>query len=88
MLEEAGAESDAEFGVGATRTRLYAGAERHADYVFVSPGVAVSDFRVLPDEVSDHAPLMLEFDTRALPPQLFFVSRPMMPRRRDDADSR
>jgi endonuclease/exonuclease/phosphatase family metal-dependent hydrolase len=62
MLEEAGARNlNAEFGAGATRTSLYAGPERFADYIFVSPGVTVSDFRVLPDEVSDHAPLMLEF---------------------------
>ena len=49
------------FGVTSTRTSLYAGPERFADYVFVSPGVDVRAFRVLPDEVSDHAPLMLEF---------------------------
>jgi len=28
----------------------------------VSEGVNVKDFRVLPDEVSDHAPLMLDVD--------------------------
>ena len=48
-----------------TRTSLYTGPERFADYVFVSPGVDVSAFRVLPDEVSDHAPLMLEFGLKA-----------------------
>ena len=31
-----------------------------ADYVFVSPEIKVSDFKVLPDVVSDHAVLMLE----------------------------
>ncbi len=36
-------------------------AGRFADYVFVSPGVDVRAFRVPLDEVSDHAPLMLEF---------------------------
>lgn len=55
-----------ESGVGCTRTRLY----RHfdnpsepnlADYVLVSPDVDVKHFKVLPDEVSDHAPLFLEF---------------------------
>ena len=51
----------AEFGVTSTRTSLYTGPGRFADYAFVSPGVEVHAFRVLPDEVSDHAPLMLEF---------------------------
>ena len=51
-----------ESGVTSTRTRLYARPEKLADYVLVSDGVAVRDFRVLPDEVSDHAPLMLGFD--------------------------
>lgn len=62
MFEDAGLRNlVAEFGVTSTRTRLYDGRERFADYVFVSEGIAVRAFRVLPDEVSDHAPLMLEF---------------------------
>jgi endonuclease/exonuclease/phosphatase family metal-dependent hydrolase len=50
-----------EWGFATTRTRLYARPDKFADYVFVSDGVKVRDFRVLPDEVSDHAPLLLEF---------------------------
>lgn len=55
-----------EHKVPGTRTVLY----RHyndpsepnfADYVFVSPEVKVHKFEVLPDIVSDHAPLRLEF---------------------------
>jgi endonuclease/exonuclease/phosphatase family metal-dependent hydrolase len=62
ILEAAGLRNlVAEFGVTSTRTSLYTRPERVADYVFVSPGVDVRAFRVLPDEVSDHAPLMLEF---------------------------
>ncbi len=62
ILEAAGLRNlVAEFGVTSTRTSLYTRPERFADYVFVSPGVDVRAFRVLPDEVSDHAPLMLEF---------------------------
>lgn len=49
-----------EFGVTSTRTSHYKKDEKFADYVFVSKGVRVEDFRVLPDEVSDHAPLLLE----------------------------
>jgi len=55
-----------EYRVPSTRTPLY----RHyddpaepnfADYALVSPDVAVDRFEVLPDLVSDHAPLYLEF---------------------------
>lgn len=55
-----------ETGVPGTRTPLY----RHyanpaepnfADYVIVSPDVGVRKFAVLPDAVSDHAALYLEF---------------------------
>ncbi len=50
-----------QFGVKSTRTRLYTRPEPFADYIFVSDKIDVRDFRVLPDEVSDHAPLLLEF---------------------------
>lgn len=50
-----------EYGITSTRTSLYTKPERFADYVLVSEGIEVSDFKVLPDEVSDHAPLFLEF---------------------------
>ena len=36
--------------------------DKFADYIFVSDGVVVNDFRVLTDEVSDHLPLYLEFE--------------------------
>lgn len=49
-----------EYGVTSTRTSFYAKPEKHADYVFVSGGIHVKDFMVLPDEVSDHAPLLLD----------------------------
>ena len=51
-----------EFGITSTRTLLYTkSSEQFADYAFVSDGITVEDFKVLPDEVSDHAPLYLEF---------------------------
>ncbi len=50
------------YGITSTRTALYTGDDRHADYVFVSPEVLVEDFKVMPDVVSDHAPLYLQFD--------------------------
>ena len=49
-------------GIATTRTELYEGADRHADYVFVSSEVFVNSFKVLPDVVSDHAPLFIDFD--------------------------
>ncbi len=50
----------AEYGVSSTRTSFYTKEEKFADYVFVSPDLEVKDFKVLPDEVSDHAALFVE----------------------------
>lgn len=55
-----------ETGVTSTRTPLYRHYENpaepnFADYVIASPDVDVKSFAVLPDQVSDHAALMLEF---------------------------
>ncbi len=54
-----------EYGITLTRTTLYKDMEKYndpvADYAFVSPDVSVSAFRVLPDVVSDHSPLVVEF---------------------------
>lgn len=52
-----------EYKVNTTRTSLYTRAETSgsfADYIFASPDIQIIDFKVLPDEVSDHAPLLLE----------------------------
>lgn len=49
------------YGITSTRTSCYPETERYADYVLVSPEVKVKSFKVLPDEVSDHSPLELEF---------------------------
>lgn len=51
-----------EFGITSTRTSFYTKPSKFADYVFVSEGVTVNEFKVLPDEVSDHAPLYLDFE--------------------------
>lgn len=51
-----------EYGVTDTRTSFYEKEERFADYILVSDGIKVNDFKVLPDEVSDHAPLYLDFE--------------------------
>lgn len=53
----------ADFGITNTRTSYYTKtSDRFADYVFVTAGIHVKDFKVLPDEVSDHAALYLEFE--------------------------
>lgn len=51
-----------EYGISSTRTSLYTKPEKFADYAFVSSGIEVKDFKVLPDEVSDHSPLYLDLD--------------------------
>lgn len=49
-----------EYGVTSTRTSHYDKDVKYADYAFATAGIEVLDFKVLPDEVSDHAPLYLE----------------------------
>lgn len=49
-----------EFGITSTRTSYYTKEGKFADYALVSPSVEMIDFKVLPDEVSDHAALYLE----------------------------
>lgn len=50
-----------EYDIKSTRTSFYTKPERFADYILVSPGIEVKDFKVLPEEVSDHSALYLEF---------------------------
>ena len=49
------------FNITSTRTSLYPKPEKFADYVLTSPEIIVKQFAVLQDEVSDHAPLLLDF---------------------------
>ena len=49
------------YGVNSTRTSYYPKEERYADYILTSHGIMIHDFKVLPDEVSDHSPLYVEF---------------------------
>lgn len=51
-----------EYGVTSTRTSHYTKEQKFADYALVSDGVVVKDFIVLPDEVSDHSPMYLDFE--------------------------
>lgn len=47
-----------------TRSRFYEKIQEFpfADYIFTSPEIKVSEFKVLSDEVSDHLPLSLNFE--------------------------
>ncbi len=49
-----------EFNISSTRTSLYPKPEKFADYIFISPEILIKKFQVLSDEVSDHAPILLE----------------------------
>jgi len=48
------------YGVTSTRSSFYTKSEKYADYIFVSKGIGVKNFKVMSDEVSDHLPLYLE----------------------------
>ncbi|MEI9967033.1 MAG: endonuclease/exonuclease/phosphatase family protein [Candidatus Moraniibacteriota bacterium] len=62
MLEAAGLRNLVrEYGIPSTRTRFYKKSDPFADYVLTSAGIRVEDFQALPDEVSDHAALCLDF---------------------------
>ena len=51
-----------EYGIVSTRTSFYKKENKFADYALINEGVEVKDFKVLPDEVSDHSPLYLDFE--------------------------
>jgi endonuclease/exonuclease/phosphatase (EEP) superfamily protein YafD len=51
-----------ETGVTSTRTSHYTKPDKFADYIFISRDINVKDFKVLPEEVSDHSALYLEFN--------------------------
>lgn len=48
--------------IRSTRTRFYSKEEKYADYILTSPEVKINEFSVMSDEVSDHAPLLLDFE--------------------------
>ncbi|OGG78055.1 hypothetical protein A3A36_02695 [Candidatus Kaiserbacteria bacterium RIFCSPLOWO2_01_FULL_52_12b] len=49
-----------EFGVTSTRTSFYTKPVKFADYVFVSKDINLKNLKILPHEVSDHTPLLIE----------------------------
>lgn len=51
-----------EFAITSTRSSHYKKPVRFADYTLVSEGIIVNDFKILPDEVSDHLAMYLDFE--------------------------
>ena len=52
-----------DYGIINTRTSYYTKtSDKFADYAFTTPNIKVKDFKILPDEVSDHAAMYLEFE--------------------------
>lgn len=62
MLEENFTNLITKYNIPTTRTKLYKGTDKHADYAFVSDEILVEGFEALPDVVSDHVPLSISFD--------------------------
>lgn len=62
ILEEGMVNLVKKYGINSTRTSFYEKENRFADYMLALPEITVKDFEVLPDEVSDHSPLYLEFE--------------------------
>lgn len=67
MLEESGLRNLVrESGAKTTRTNLYdikwRKNDKFADYIFSSKRINIYDFKVMPDVVSDHSPLLVKFD--------------------------
>lgn len=48
-----------EYKITSTRTSYYTKPNKFADYIFITKDIKLKDFKVLPDEVSDHAPLQV-----------------------------
>lgn len=63
MIEDMGMKNlIKEFGVTSTRSSHYKKPEKFADYTLVSRDIKVNQFKVLPDEISDHLAMYLDFE--------------------------
>ena len=51
-----------DYNVVSTRSKFYEKPGKFADYTLTSPEIKVIDFKVLPDEVSDHLALQVTFE--------------------------
>lgn len=62
ILEEGKRNLIKDFHIETTRNEYYQRGEKHADYVLISPDVKVIDFTVIKTLVSDHYPLLFEYN--------------------------
>ena len=62
ILEQGMTDLIKKYNITSTRSSFYTKPERFADYILISPDVKLDRFEVLKDEVSDHLPLLLEFE--------------------------
>ncbi|OGG60795.1 hypothetical protein A2765_01635 [Candidatus Kaiserbacteria bacterium RIFCSPHIGHO2_01_FULL_56_24] len=64
ILEEMGVRNlIKDYSITNTRTSYYQKtSDKFADYMFVTPNIHVKDFKILQEEVSDHAAMYLEFE--------------------------
>lgn len=51
-----------DYNITTTRNTYYKSYEKFADYILVSPDIEVLQFKVLPEIISDHQALLLEFN--------------------------
>ena len=51
-----------EYKINSTRSHYYTSGVKFADYIMLSPEVQIKKFEVIQNVVSDHLPLLLEFD--------------------------
>lgn len=50
------------YDIQSTRSNFYKKSEKYADYILVSPEIKVNGFQVLSVDVSDHLPLLLQYN--------------------------
>ena len=63
ILEEGMVNLVEKYNIQSTRSSFYNKEQKFADYILISSNVEVKDFKVLDDQVSDHLPLMLDFNS-------------------------
>ena len=61
LKDACGRDLVSEFDIQSTRSSYYQKSEKFADYILTSPDIVVDAFAVLPEEVSDHLALRVEF---------------------------
>jgi endonuclease/exonuclease/phosphatase family metal-dependent hydrolase len=63
ILEEWGLTNlNTRFGINSTRSSFYDGLVKCVDYIFVNDKINVTSLSAIQNEISDHLPLLLEFD--------------------------